>query len=331
MGRLGKAAALAAGGALVGYGTTRWLRAKRDGGEQGDFFADAGTRGTVDIGTTELELPILYHRTDCSFGVFSADLEATREALPSDRLYPVKVARGRAAIAVVSYNYIETGVGPYGEIGVAALCTLDRQAPPVLPAMLEARYPGFGAFVLHLPVTTRIAREAGRAVWGYPKFVADMAFEFRPETHRVELREDGQDVLSLEVERRGRLVQDRKPLVTYSEHHGELIRTELPVRSTYHAGIGRPYGHLELGDHPIGKELRELDISSESIATKSYVDHAAILPAGQAVGDADRPYDGFEGSAAETGRHTVRFAGGPEQVVTEPSAPKAGSESHHTE
>ncbi len=257
MGRLRRAAALVAGGALAGYGATRWLRAKRDGGEQGGFFAGAGAPQTVDIRMTEIELPILYHRTDCSFGVFSADLDATRAVLPSDRLHPVTVPGGRAAIAVVSYNYIETGVGPYGEIGVAALCTLDRQAPPVLPAMLEARYPGFGAFVLHLPVTTRIAREAGRVVWGYPKFVADMAFDFRPEVHRVELREDGQDVLSLDVERRGRVVQDRKPIVTYSENDGALIRTELPVRSTYHAGIGRSYGRLELGDHPVAKELKD--------------------------------------------------------------------------
>ncbi|MEZ5170898.1 MAG: acetoacetate decarboxylase family protein [Acidimicrobiia bacterium] len=326
MGCVRKTLALAAGGAAVGYGLTRLVRSRTTDDNDGGFFGDATAKPErVDVGSAEIDLPILYHRTDCSFGVFSADAEATRALLPSDRLHPVLLRGGRAAVAVVSYNYIETGVGPYGEIGIAALCTLDTGAPPVVPLLRESGHPGFGAFVLHLPVTTRIARDAGRELWGYPKFVADMAFDFRPETHSVDLSEAGEDILSFSVQRRGRLLQDRKPLVTFSESDGALVRTEIALRSAYHVGLGGSFGRLELGDHPVAKELKDLDLSSEPVATKSYVSHAAILPRGEVIGATDRAYDGFQGASVESGRHTVRYADGIERVVTEASAGRSST------
>ncbi|MFN8036780.1 MAG: acetoacetate decarboxylase family protein [Acidimicrobiia bacterium] len=295
------------------------LRARRSAtasGSSGRFF-ETGPVDHADIGVGRIELPIRYYRTDCFLGVFSADVDAVAARLPSDRLAPVRLTAGRAAVGIVAYNYLETGVGPYGEIGVAAMCTFGGHAPPVLPALLETRYPGFGAFVLHLPVTTRVACAAGRTVWGYPKFVSDMAFDLQPELQRVELREGGADLLSLEVQRGGRVVRDHKPLVTFTVKDGDLIRTEVASRAVYQVGVGRSRGHLELGDHPLAGELRGLDLSGDAVATKSYLAHAAILPAGRVLTRADRPYDGFAGSDLEHGRHTIRYDSGVERVVTE--------------
>lgn len=288
------------------------------------FFAPAPAK-TIDVGHDLVDIPIRYYRTDAFLGLFSADLDAVRDLLPSSRLQPVRLKKGRAAIGIMSYNYIETGVGPYGEIGIAAMCTLDRAAPPVLPLLREAADPSFGAFVLHLPVTSRIARDAGRTVWGYPKFTADMAFDFRPETQQVTLVEGGAEILQVAVRRRGRVRSDAKPLVTLSENDGALIRTVVATRATVQLGVGRGQGHLELGDHPIAEGLRALDISSEAAATKSYLSHAAILPAGASVGPTDRPYDGFAGSEATFGRHTIRYDDGVERVITE-ATPQADAE-----
>lgn len=277
---------------------------------------------TVDVGHDLVDLPIRYYRTDCFLAIFAADFEAVAATLPSARLTPVRVTGGRAAVAVVAYNYLETGVGSYGEIGVAALCTLDGTAPPLLPLLRETADPRFGAFVLHLPVTTRIARDAGRTVWGYPKFTADMAFDLRPERRGVTLHEGGDEILRLQVRNQGRLVRDDKPVVTFTEHHGDLFRTSVATRAVYHLGVGRRHGRLELGNHEVAGQLSGLGIATEALATKSYVAHAAVLPTGEPIGPADRPARGFSGTDAPFGRHTVRYDDGVERVVTEPDAPE---------
>lgn len=286
----------------------------------GQFFASSPTE-TAHVADGPVTLPIRYHRTDCWLALFSADVGAVASMLPSSRLHPVRLSKGRAAVGIMSYNYIQTGVGPYGEIGIAAMCTLDREAPPMLPLLREAGDPSFGAFVCHLPVTTRIARDAGRTVWGYPKFVADMAFELSPESRSVTLAEGGHEILRVSVRRQGRLTRDDKPLVTFTEHDGEIIRTVIESRSVYELGLGRRAGHLELGDHVLADELRSLDISTGTTATKSYLAHAAILPRGRPVGTSDRRYTGFAGSERACGRHSVRYDGATEEVVTAASDP----------
>lgn len=293
--------------------------ASRNPQHRDGFFAGGVPAERIEVGVGAFDLPIRYFRTDCFIGVFSADLDAVRSLIPSQRLSPVRLRSNRAAVGVVAYNYIETGIGPYGEIGIAALCTSGGFAPPLLTALLETRNPRFGAFVLHLPVTSRIARDAGRFVWGYPKFVADMDFDLRPESRRVELSEAGKDILGLEVRHSGPMVTDRNPLVTFSVEGGDLLRTEVASRASYHVGLGRSAGQLTLGSHPIADELREMNISREPIATKSFVSHAAILPRGKVLARADRAYDGYRGSDDEFGRHTIRYDNDQVRVVTERS------------
>jgi hypothetical protein len=293
------------------------MSASWQGSGEESFFDWAGPASSgVDVGGGALiDLPIRYYRTDCFLGIFPADFDAVRDALPSSRLNPVRIGT-RAAVGIVAFNYLQTGVGPYGEIGICALVTLDRKAPPALPLLMEARWPGFGAFVFHLPVTSRIARQAGRTIWGYPKFVADMAFEVLPEYESVVMREGGEDILSLTVNRRGRTVKDRRPLVTYTVRDGQLIRTVLPMRTTYQMGMGRQSGSLTIGHHAVSDELRRLGIANTPAFTKAYTTHSAILPEGTVVGPADRAYEGYAGEPRLFGTHTVRYDRGMEQVVT---------------
>ncbi len=270
---------------------------------------------TYDIGVAEIALPIRYWRTDCFMALFTADLDAVRDLLPSQRLHPVRVTGNRAVVAVGVFNYLETSVGPYGEIALSPLCTLDRAALPILP-LATGHLRGMSGFVAHLPVTTRIAREAGRRVWGYPKFVADMDFDLSPERQRVEMSEDGREILSLEVRRRGHVTLDTAPLTTYTTHDGRLVRTEIAVRGHVATAVGPANGELLLGDHPVGREIAALGIDRRPLVTRTYLSHSAILPVGTDLGPADRPYTGHQGTDAETGRHTVRYDDGAVRTVT---------------
>ena len=273
------------------------------------FFASARPGTEVSVGGQTAELPILYFRDD-AFGLFfTAEAAKVRAALPSDRLFPVQLPGGRALVVVLAFNYIETTIGPYGELAVAVPAVYGKR-PPIgaVPALLEAGYPGFGLVVLHLPVTGTLARDGGRQLWGYTQFVADMEFTITPEFQQCRLGEEGQHILTLRVARGGMVRRDSKPIVTYSVLDGKLIRTTIPHRSVYRMALRSAGSFLELGDHAMADSIRDLGLSKKPLMTRYYIERGAILPAGVVVEEGVRPLEGLYGTDREGG-HTVGYVG----------------------
>jgi hypothetical protein len=299
-----------AGGAILGYAGVKGVQALLGlrPGADADFFNWTGpTAKGVDVGSAQVDLPIMYYRDDSFMSIFSAAYEPVRALLPSQELHPVTLPDGRATVAVIAFNYLETSIGPYGEVGIAIPCTYGRQAPPLLPLALEGQLPGWGGFVLHLPVTSLIARDGGRVIYGYAKFVADMDFQKRPAYQRVRLSEGDTHILTLTVQQQGLSIKDNRPLITYSVRDGELLKTTVPSRAVYQLGLRPGSGTLVLGDHEIADQLRSLDISTMAIVTKNYLTRYAILPAGELIAPADRPHTGHAGEDREFGRLTVNY------------------------
>lgn len=296
-----------AGGLALGYAGLKALLGLRPKADEGFFDWQGPAEKGVDVGSASIDLPAMYYRDDCFQGFFSADAEAVRAVLPSADLHPVLWPGGRAVLAIGAFNYLQTSLQRYGEIGISPICTYGHQAPPLLPVLLEGRYPAFGAFVLHLPVTSLIARDGGRVIWGYAKFVADMDFEKRPAYQRVRLAEGGAHILTLTVQQRGLPLKDNRPLITYSVYGDQILKTVVPCRAVYQLGFLPDSGSLELGDHPVADQLRELDLATTPILTRNYLARSGILPRGEPVGPADRPHTGYRGEQREFGRLTVTY------------------------
>ncbi|NIO11627.1 MAG: hypothetical protein GTO40_27860, partial [Deltaproteobacteria bacterium] len=137
------------------------------------FFPTTRAFKTVTHGNLSFEVPILYFRDDAFALFFTADPGKVRSLMPSPRLHPVLLSAKKTMVGIAAFNYIETTIGPYGEVAVVLPAVYKASPPPALiPAILESRYPDFGALVMHLPVTHILARDAGREEWGYAKFVA---------------------------------------------------------------------------------------------------------------------------------------------------------------
>jgi hypothetical protein len=271
------------------------------------FFASTRPGTEVELRGTTYELPILYFRDDMFALFYSADARKVKAAMPSDRLHPVRLPNGRALVGVAVFNYLETTIGPYGEIGVVALAVHGSRPPvPAIPAILESGYPGFGMVVLHLPVTTTVARDGGRGQWGYTKFIADMTFSITPEYMQCEMSDRGTHILTQRVERGGMVRRDNKPLVTYSVLDGRLIRTTIPQRGVYRMRLRPKSSFLELGDHEVAESIRELEIAPRPLMTRYYVERSGILPAGEVVEEGVRPLEGFMG-VDRTGDHRILY------------------------
>jgi len=273
------------------------------------FFENAAPVRSVTHGQASFDLPILYYRDD-AFGLyFTADADAVSAVMPSDRLFPVLLPNKRALAAIFAFNYIDTSIGPYGEVAVALPAVYGKPITPaggILPALMESRYPGFGVVVMHLPVTRVEARDAGRGEWGYTKFIADMHFEITPEYMQCRLGEGDDHILDLKVKRRGVYLRDRKPLITYSVKEGALIRTVIPQRATKRISLFTGGCDLVLGEHPVARSIRALKLSP--LMSVYYPERPAILPSGKVIERDVRPLEGYSGSD-RTAVHHVSYPG----------------------
>lgn len=174
--------------------------------------------------------------------------------------------------------------------------------------MVHPMLRGIGGFVLQLPVTTREANDLGRAIFGLPKYVADMDFVESVGRRSVTVSEGGEDVLRLEVDPGGPVIADKGAYVAYSVLDGRLIETAIRAQGHGQARLGRRSGRLHLGTHTAAEQLRRLSIRPEAQRVFSHLDLRLALPWGEPIGRA-RAVPGYRNDVADRGRLTVAFPG----------------------
>jgi hypothetical protein len=271
------------------------------------FFDNTRPAKKISIGENTYDLPILYKRDDFMGLYYTADANRVKSILPTPRLHPITLPNGRAIVAIAAYNYQETSIGTYGEVVSGIPCVHGMKPLPftgVLPVLMESRYPGFGVLVHHLPVTKIVARDAGRKIWGYTKFIANMHFELTPEHLECRMHEDDQHILSFRVIRRGIYSVDTKPIITYSVKDRQLIKTIIPQKGTKRICLKTDGCFLKLGDHPVSKSLETLDLSEKPLMSIYYPERWAILPEGSVIEKNVKPFDGYIGNNSD-GQHSV--------------------------
>ncbi|HDP79983.1 MAG TPA: hypothetical protein ENN21_03975 [Spirochaetes bacterium] len=265
------------------------------------FFDQASPGKTVKHKKAVFDLPIQYYRDDFFGLFFSAELAKLSALMPSPNLHPVRVGKRKAVIGIAAFNYIDTTIGPYGEVGIVVPVVYGKKPLPWVPLLREARHPGFGMLVLHLPVTTLKARDGGRGVWGYPKFTADMEFTITPEFMRCRLSERKKCIIDMKVSRAGPLRRSTLPLVTYTVKENRLIRTVIPQTGVFRDRLFPREYAFEAGDHPVAEELLGLGISGRPFLSRCAAERAAILPAGEEIEEGAAALDGYRGAEKEGG------------------------------
>jgi len=197
------------------------------------------------------DLPIVYRKCAAFFAAFPYPMSAIRPLLPNPMIAPVPLGLGKGVLVVAVFDYEDTSIGPYREVGLGFQCRMRRSGPvPLLPLLAERFFDDVGPWVQLLPVTTQLANDLGRANWGFPKFVADIRIDRGDDRVSCEVAESGQTLLRVEIERPGRPKPTALPLRLYSALNEELLFTELHIDAV---GATRRLGaraKVELMDHP---------------------------------------------------------------------------------
>jgi hypothetical protein len=167
----------------------------------------------------------------------------------------VETEPGRAQLLVALIDYEDNDLGDYLEVGLT-LFVRPRDGA----AGTE------GTFIVHLPVDQGFTCEAGCTIWGFPKTVQEIDADHGEDRSRWTLTMDGQLVLRITVPRGGTDEVPDLEIQTYSYKDG------VPHSTPFSQGgrgaqtqLGPDGVTLELGDHPIAKELADLGLPGPAV------------------------------------------------------------------
>ena len=274
------------------------------------FFSNTRPGKEVMLNEQVVELPVLYYRDDFFALYFTADMEKTTEILPSANLHPVMMPNGRAIVGVSAFNYIDTSIGSYGEVAIVIPVVYGSKTSSItgmMPALMESWYPGFGLFVMHLPVTGLLSRDGGRQGWGFTKFIADMHFVIDSKYFECQMHEEERHILDLRVSRKGLLMRESRPIITYSVMDHNLIKTTIPQRGIKRLSVQTKDSSLKLGNHPVSNSIKRLGLSDRPFMSAYFPERSAILPLGNVIESGVSPHTGYLGESREA-QHSVVYS-----------------------
>lgn len=214
---------------------------------------------------------------------FTVDAKAAQVLIAHTGLEVAQMRPGKAIASLAAVRYEDGDLDRYNEVAVAFVVR-RHDAPETTSARkaIEVARNRTGVYIHHLPVDQGFTLEAGRTIWGYPKFLADIDIVERPDAARITLRHDGAHVLTLTV-RRGIKVWFGLPnLPTYTFMDGVLRRT---AWETFPEGTRARVGGaaLELGTHPIADELRSIGLPHRAVMTTTVPNVRARFGAAEVV------------------------------------------------
>jgi hypothetical protein len=225
-----------------------------------DFF-EGIAHAEIPLGQRTIHVPIFYYDVMTMSAQFLAPLDAIRTVLPSLRMHPLRVTPRQGVVNISTFAYRDCDLGPYNEVSISIPFFLDRPSPLFVGTLRKG--PDVPkAYVHRLPVTTEVARDAGVEFAAYPKFVASITFEKDGDWLCCRLAQEEQQILTLACRTGDAVSVPRYRMHPFTHLDGRLLRCEFVLSERQQATSRKATAvRLDLGDHPIAQELRELGIT----------------------------------------------------------------------
>lgn len=195
----------------------------------------------------DVTLPVLVRDASAGTAIFEIDAAAAQAILPGDDFQILEVSPGRAHLVLALVDYRDNDLGDYLEIGITFMVTPRAGGAP-------------GTFIYKLPVDQEFTCHAGRDIWGFPKSIEAITFDYATDgrlTARLEM--DGELVLEVSIPRGGSDTSPELAMTTYTYKDGVAHATDFKQGGTGNGmGVDPSQISLTLGTHPIAKELESL-------------------------------------------------------------------------
>lgn len=222
----------------------------------------------------QVQLPILYFDASALYGFFLVEKQRVNQILQGTGLVADMVLGKYSIAGVACYEYRDTSVGVYNEVGLAVTaCPAGAERPlgswwDFLTTLDTPEERHTGMHVLHLPVTTAAANAAGREIWGFPKFVTPIDYqetgrEFNCTVHDPD--QAGENHCIMQLKGKLGLGMPVKPLslTLFTNLQQTLLRATVNARGS--SRLLSPGGiKLTVGQshHPMAHTIKELGLEN---------------------------------------------------------------------
>ncbi len=214
-----------------------------------------------------LGFPSLFQDGSSTVAMFAVPASAAQALIQDSGFEVAEPWPGGAIFSLACCHYRESDCGVYNEIAMSFFVKPRHGRPsriPYLGTLVDIVRNDAATYTWRLPVTTKLAHDAGVLMWGYPKTIDEIDFEVRDGRANFDLRVDGREVLHYSAPATG--TQERPPSASavYSNYEGAPHVTLLGNRYR-EVGMSLTGARLSLGDHPIADELRGLGLPKRPI------------------------------------------------------------------
>lgn len=201
-------------------------------------------------------------------GTFTVPATAAQRLIDYSGLRVAKVAGTLAVCMVSGVQYTDNDLGPYNEIALA-IVVHPPDGPPTSMAALAGG--NVSTFIHRLPVNQEFTCAAGRDIWGFPKWVADISYQERPDRTDVVMLDDNEHAATITVRNRGLfpVPASEMEMSCYAFRDGTLFRTTWTMRLA--ASRMRLGGvRVEIGENnQLSDDLRALGFPKGGMAAQS--------------------------------------------------------------
>jgi hypothetical protein len=184
---------------------------------------------------------------------------------------PVDFLPGRTMLMLACIDYKDNDLGDYNEVAMNFFVRKrgTRGGIPYLGAWMGVANSSLPSYSWKMPVNQSFTRDAGFEIWGFPKTVERIDFDYSTEGRFAALLEmDGETVFEIEMPRGGDGSRPAAPGIGYSYINGIAHETSF-TQTTEEVGakFGGSGVTLTLGSHPIADDLRALGLPKNPLMT----------------------------------------------------------------
>ena len=205
-------------------------------------------------------------------GAISGFLVPSRAAdrLVGDAFETVEFLPGRTLFMLGCIDYKDNDLGDYNEVAMNFFVRKKgtSRGVPWIGAWLAMARGGLPSYSWKMPVDQSFTRDAGATIWGFPKTVERIDFDYSREGRfRGHLAMDGETVFEIEMPRGGQAERPESPMIGYTYIEGIPHSVSSTQVSSQMGSGGGKQVEITLGNHPIADDLRSLGLPKKPLMT----------------------------------------------------------------
>jgi len=225
----------------------------------------------------EVRFPVEVRDASTAVAFYLVSARAAQRLVEPTGLRVATILPGRTLCTIGSVDYRDNDLGTYHEMAITFFVReRGARSLPFAGTLLGLARGTLATYIHHLPVDGAFTCEAGQTIWGFPKFMSEIAITRDGGAETSALSVDGQHVLTQTVRTGGARTMPARDQISYALRDGTLYRTRAVMRGT---SMGARLGGatLQLGTHPIADELRALGLPKRPLASTTIAHMSATF------------------------------------------------------